>query len=302
MVSATDKHTEKNSKDMQLDTNSLFVPKLKETLFAGRLAGEIIREIDSWNDDGKRKKAQLALEMLKGFDGNMAVDSGGAALTGALLNCATRNIFLDELGPQGSRTWSAFLVINNESYNATCDHILVRGDESPFWDDLKTQGKETKAQILARSLADAVAALESLAGNDPKKWNWGILHTSVWETEASKMTDRMGIVERLVMKALWPYFNRGPYPAPGDVFTLNVSQYTMGENFDTWLIPEMRMIVDFSKNDPMCGVNSSGQSDNPSSPHYDDGIQVWRRGDYIEFPFREEAVKAQYREALVLTP
>jgi len=62
------------------------------------------------------------------------------------------------------------------------------------------------------------------------------------------------------------------------------------------------MIVDFSKDEPMLGVNSSGQSDNPSSPHYDDGINAWRRGEYIHFPFREEAVKAQYREVLVLTP
>jgi acyl-homoserine-lactone acylase len=167
---------------------------------------------------------------------------------------------------------------------------------------VKTSGKETKVQILALSLADAVTILESSMGSDPKEWRWGILHTSVWETEASKMADRMGAVERVAMKMLWSYFNRGPYPAPGDIFTLNVSQYTMGENFDTWLIPEMRIIVDFSQDEPMYGVNSSGQSDNPSSPHYDDGINAWRRGEYIRFPFREEAVKAQYREVLVLTP
>jgi len=302
MVSATSRHSVKTCKDMQLDTHSLFVPKLKDTLLTGKFAGEIIQEIKGWKDEGRREKAQLALTMIKDFDGNMRTDSKGAALVGALLHCATKNIFLDELGPEGSRAWSAFLVINNESYNATCDHILIRGDESPFWDDVKTSGKETKVQTLALSLADTVTILESSMGRDPNEWRWGILHTSVWETEASKMADRMGAVERVAMKTLWSYFNRGPYPAPGDVFTLNVSQYTMGENFDTWLIPEMRMIVDFSKDEPMLGVNSSGQSDNPSSPHYDDGINAWRRGEYIRFPFKEEAVKAQYREVLVLTP
>jgi acyl-homoserine-lactone acylase len=302
MASATYRHTVKTCKDMQLDTYSLFVPKLKDTLLTGKLAGEIIQEINGWKDEGRREKAKLALTMLKDFDGDMRTDSKGAALVGALLHCATRNIFLDELGPEDSKAWSAFLVINNESYNATCDHILIRGDESPFWDDVKTSGKETKVQILALSLADAVTILESSMGSDPKEWRWGILHTSVWETEASKMADRMGAVERVAMKALWSYFNRGPYPAPGDIFTLNVSQYTMGDNFDTWLIPEMRIIVDFSQEEPMYGVNSSGQSDNPSSPHYDDGIHAWRKGEYIRFPFREESVKAQYREALVLTP
>jgi acyl-homoserine-lactone acylase len=52
----------------------------------------------------------------------------------------------------------------------------------------------------------------------------------------------------------------------------------------------------------MFGVNSSGQSDNPSSPHYDDGIKAWRNGEYIPFPFKEAALKAQYQKVLVLTP
>jgi acyl-homoserine-lactone acylase len=302
MASATTGHTARTCMDMQLDTHSLFVPKLKAILLSGELAGEISREINSWKDSGKRRKAQLALDMLRNFDGDMQTGSSGAALVGVLLNCTTRNIFLDELGPEDSRAWKSFLVMNNESYNATCDHLLIRGDESPFWDDVRTPEKETKAQIIARSLADAVTLLESKLGADPGTWSWGALHTYVWETESSKMAPRMGFVERVAMNGLWSYFNRGPYPAPGDIFTLNVSAYTMGNNFDTWLIPAMRIIVDFSQDEPMFGVNSSGQSDNPSSPHYDDGIKAWRNGEYIPLPFKEEAVNAQYRDILVLTP
>ena len=193
-------------------------------------------------------------------------------------------------------------MINNESYNATCDHILVRGDESPFWDNTGTPEKETKAMILARSLADASAFMESRQGSDHQAWNWGGLHTYVWETEASKMAPHMGFLERTAMRMLRPYFNRGPYPASGDYFTLNVAGYMMGRDFDTWLIPAMRIIVDFSLEEPMYGVNSSGQSDNPSSPHYDDGITAWRTGKYLTFPFGREAVRAQYRDVLVLTP
>jgi acyl-homoserine-lactone acylase len=64
----------------------------------------------------------------------------------------------------------------------------------------------------------------------------------------------------------------------------------------------MRMIIDFSQEDTMISVNSSGQSDNPSSPHYDDGIQAWRDGKYIPFPFKDDAVKAQYKDVLRLIP
>ena len=51
---------------------------------------------------------------------------------------------------------------------------------------MKTALKETKATIIAESLFDAVSSLESRQGSDPAKWNWGALHTYVWETEASK--------------------------------------------------------------------------------------------------------------------
>ena len=37
----------------------------------------------------------------------------------------------------------------------------------------------------------------------------------------------------------------------------------------------------------LIGINSSGQSNNPSSPHYDDGITAWREGRYKDFPFKE---------------
>lgn len=302
MALATNRHTLSTSMDMQLDTRSTFVPKLQRVLDEADLSGGIHREIASWKDERARSKALRALAMIRGFDGDMSGGSAGAAVTGALLHCVTRNAFIDELGPEESRAWKAFLVVNNESYNATCDHLLVRGDESPFWDDAGTPETETKAMILARSLADAAGLLESRLGRDPLAWTWGTLHTYAWETETSRMAPRMGLLERTALRLLRPYFDRGPYPAPGDYFTLNVSGYTMGRDFDTWLIPAMRMVVDFSLDEPMFCVNSSGQSDNPSSPHYDDGIRAWLRGEYLPFPFGDDAVRDRYTDILTLTP
>jgi acyl-homoserine-lactone acylase len=112
----------------------------------------------------------------------------------------------------------------------------------------------------------------------------------------------MGFLNQMALNVLWSYFNRGPYPAPGDYFTLNVSGYTMGNDFDTWLIPSMRIIVDFSQEEPMLAVNSSGQSDNPSSPHYDDGVKAWRDGRYLSFPFKEKNVKVQYKDVMIMQP
>ncbi len=302
MATASDKHTAQTCMNMQLDVRSLFVPKLKDAILTGQLAEAIEKEIGGWTDEKKKADARLALAILKDFDGDMKSDSKGAALTGAFLDAATKNIFFDELGPAGSQAWKSFLIVNNESYNATCDHLLVRGDESPLWDNIKTPEKETRAQVIARSLADGAASLEKALGGDSTKWKWGALHTYTWETDTSKMAPRLEPFTRTVMKMLWPYFNRGPYAAQGDMFTLNVSMYMMGLDYKTWLVPSMRMVVDFSQEEPMRAVNSSGQSDNPSSPHYEDGIRAWRDGTYIPFPFRKDAIDGQYRDVLRLNP
>ncbi len=302
MIRSIGGHGARTSMSMQLDVHSAFVPKLKGVFLQGEPAAAISREIEAFKDPKERERARLGLALLRNSDGDMGADSGAAALVGAFLHCVTRAVFLDELGPEDSTAWQAFLDLDNQNYNATCDHVLVRGDESPFWDDIRTPRKETRAYILARSLADAAALCESRLGKDVKSWRWGSLHTYLWETEAYRMMRHSSLPERIVMGLLRPYFNRGPFDAPGDHFTLNVAAYTMGRDFDVWLIPAMRLVVDFGLEEPMYAVNSSGQSDNPSSPHYADAIPLWCKGGYIPFPFRDPALHSRFKDVTVLSP
>lgn len=303
MLAASDRHTPESCKAMQLDVRSPLAFKLRAVLDDHTLSQQIGAEIDGWPDAGRRRRARQVWSRLRAFDGGMRADSADAALLSAFVNRLTWNLFADEIDPdENPDAWDAFLVLNSESYNATSDHLLVRGDESPFWDDIRTPAGETKAVIIARSLAAASEFLAHALGDEGEQWRWGALHTYAWETDTAKMAPRMGFFKRLALKLIGPYFNRGPYPAAGDPFTPNVSNYTIGGSFDTWIIPSMRMIVDFSREEPMLAVNSSGQSDNPSSPHYDDGIAAWREGKYIAFPFKEENVKRRYTQVLVLLP
>lgn len=302
MITASPAHTLESSMGMQLDAQSSFVPKVRGLFLEGALSRDISREIDSWEDRRRKDRAREALDMLRNCDGIMSCDSKNALITGALMHAVTINTFLDELGPEESRAWKAFITSNNASYCATTDHLLVRGDESPFWDDVSTPEPETKARILARSLADAIVFAEDTLGADRSRWTWGALHTYRFRTESSKMAPHLGFFQRKAMQALAPYFNRGPFPAPGDHSTLNVSAYTIGRDFDTWLIPAMRMVVDFSREEPLCIINSTGQSDNPVSPHYDDGIRAWLQGSYQPMPFARDAAERQYHRVLVLAP
>lgn len=302
MITASSAHTLKSSMDMQMDVRSSFAPKVRRLFLEGPLSRDISREIDSWEDQGLKDRAREAIDMLRTCDGLMACDSENALVIGALMQTVTANTFLDELGPEKSPAWKAFITCNNASYCATTDHLLIRGDESPFWDDVSTPEPDTKARILARSLAHAIVLAEDTLGVDRGRWTWGALHTYRFRTESSKIAPHLGFFQRKAMQAMAPYFNRGPFPASGDHSTLNVSAYTMGRDFDTWLIPAMRMVVDFSREEPLYIINSTGQSDNPVSPHYDDGIHAWLQGSYQPMPFARDAAEMQYDQVLVLAP
>ena len=158
-------------------------------------------------------------------------------------------------------------------------------EDSPFWDDAKTAQKEDKPTVLARSLVAAVNAAEQSMGPDHKAWQWGKLHHYVWRNAEGQTV-------------------RGPIAAGGDHTTLNMAAYNMGAgDFEATVIPAMRMIIDFGQIEPMMAQNSTGQSSNPASPHYADGIDPWLKGQYLSFPMQPQNFDKVYgKTRLTLTP
>jgi acyl-homoserine-lactone acylase len=300
-LAGSGKHDSASMIAMQYDQTSLFVAKL-QTMFAAPGMAEGLKQAIAALPAAERANAEYAYARLNAFDGKLAADSADAALYGAFLQQSARQIFLDELGPDTQPAWQAFVEAANKSYSAQADHLLGR-DDSPFWDDIGTAQQEDKPTILARSLAAAVTFTEAKLGHDRSAWQWGRLHTYEWRSESSRLAPYMSASQRAGINSLKDYLDRGPYPAGGDHSTLNVSAYSWGQDFDTWLIPAMRMVVDFGREEPLIGVNSSGQSGNPASPHYADGIEAWRKGRYMSFPFQPKNLDKVYgSKRLLLTP
>lgn len=286
---------------MQYDQTTPFADKLKKMLTAPGMAKPLQAAIDGL-PEADRAKAREAYGRLLGFDGRLSATSADAALYELFLQESSKQIFLDELGPEDSASWQAFVANADVSYSAQADHLLSRED-SPFWDDVRTPQKEDKAQILARSLAAAVTQGDSLLGGDRKAWQWGTLHTYRFRADASKLAPLLDTAQRLGLSAASGTLDRGPYPAGGDHTTLNTSAWHWGQNFDTFLIPSMRFIVDFAQAEPMMGLNSTGQSGNPVSAHYADGIDAWLKAQYVSFPLqRQNFDKAYGTERLTLVP
>jgi len=305
VISKNRHHTWKDSVSLQADQYDEVVARFKAILFDSPLGDDIQKRISGWEDAGKKADAECALSVFSVFDGNMTPDSAGAALWGIFGNVFIHNLFEDELGPEDGALWKNFSGLFTGIYGSDQDHLLGRPD-SPFWDDIRTEKIETKADIIADSLADAVKYARRRMGKDPGKWRWGDIHTYSWRTTTTQMMPFLPFFQRCGAWFISKYTDRGPYPAGGDFDTINVAGFHKAADkpagFDVWLIPAMRMVVDFSGKEPLFLVNSGGQSGNPAGNHYDDGIKVWLSGRNRRMPFTDEGISAHYTRVMMLKP
>jgi penicillin amidase len=143
---------------------------------------------------------------------------------------------------------------------------------------------QARDDIMARSFVAAIAQLVKDRGADMSRWPWGATN-----------------VLRLHSMTQNPALDRGGIPVPGDEFTLgpgaNGSEVTGGASW--------RMVVDFSELGHSFGMYPGGQSEDPTSPHYDDQIKPWAEGRYLPlyfYPSPQAFQAGQVESVLVLEP
>ncbi|MNI54155.1 Acyl-homoserine lactone acylase QuiP precursor [compost metagenome] len=272
---------------LQNDQQTLLADKLKQMFDAPGMAQPLKQAIDAL-PAAQRDKARDALARLKAFDGRLSPVSADAALYELFLQEVALQTFLDDLGPQSGTAWQAFVSNARLSYSAQADHLLGRED-SPFWDDRTTAQKEDKPAILARSLAAAVDAGTAQLGADRRAWQWGKLHQYRWPAPA--------------YHGLGDALSRSPQAAGGDFSTLALTPYAWGSDFDTRLPASARMIVDFGQAEPLQVLTSTGQSGNPASAHYNDGLDAWFKGRFMSLPLQPQHFARAYgNQRLTLVP
>lgn len=286
-LASTGRHDSRSLMALQNDQVTPLAAKLKQMFDAPGMAQPLQQAIDAL-PAAQRDKARDALARLKAFDGRLSPVSADAALYELFLQAVTRQTFLDDLGPESGPVWQAFASNAQLSYSAQADHLLGRED-SPFWDDRNTPQKEDKPTILARSLADAIDAGTAQLGADRRAWQWGKLHQYRWPAP-----NYVGLGDNL---------SRSPLAAGGDFSTLALTPYAWGSNFDTHLPASARMIVDFGQAEPLQVLTSSGQSGNPASQHYSDGLEAWFKGRFMSLPVQPQNFGRAYgNQRLTLVP
>lgn len=144
---------------------------------------------------------------------------------------------------------------------------------------------------LESALETIASRLERELGNDTARWAWGLVRPL-------PLAHRFG-----EKKPLDRVFNRGPLPGYGDGTTVNQA------GFEYWkplrhstVTAHLRAVIEVGDWSAARFVLLGGQSGNPLSPHYDDMIPLWQRGEGVPIRWDEPDVEAATRHVLVLSP
>jgi penicillin amidase len=167
--------------------------------------------------------------------------------------------------------------------------FLTRANpESKWFDHAPRYGvrgsSQSRDDTVVYSFAQAIEQIIKDRGADMSRWQWGATN-----------------ILRLHSMTQNPALDRGGIPVRGDEFTLgpgaNGGEVTGGASW--------RMVVDFSDLGHSFGMYPGGQSEDPTSPHYDDQMKPWAEGRYLPlyfYPSPQAFQAGQVESVLVLEP
>jgi len=270
LLEELDTPTAEDYRRMQMDVHSLQADTILPRLFAY-----------SFEDE----KAAAALQMLNGWDREVRADSPGAAVYEVFLNQFVRALLEDELGenlfPYFHITLKKYLIHD----------VILDRPESTLWDRKDTPARETPQQILEMALSKTYTRLEEQLGSNPRRWEWGKLHYYYWKHAGGNGWFKAWLL------------NIGPVPAAGDFNTVNCNAFipTRGE-YKVTMLPGVRMIIPLGDVNAMKINMPLGQSGQPGHEHYDDLVESWAAGEWLDFPVKRADVEAATAAQLVLSP
>ena len=260
--------------ELQLDHHSLPWRELRDTLLAAPAS----------DDD-----ATLALELLRGWDGDLAPESTPAAIFELTLERLIDRA-VSAKAPHGAR-WARGA--GTEPLRPQTEFVLRRTSH------LVRLLREQPAGWLGRpwpeevsgALSAAVRLLREKHGPNPADWAWGSVRP-------------LTLVHALGrQRALAKVFNIGPLPGWGDGTTLAMAALDPFDPLANPLyIPMLRMTVDVGDWEASRFAICGGQSGNPLSRHYQDQLPYWQSGEGIPIAWSAASVAQAAVTTLTLEP
>jgi penicillin amidase len=258
LLSAEGKHSVETFRRMQADTRS-------------RLAREMLPFALAAKPD--KPEGQQALDLLRGWNGDMRVDSAPALVFASWYRELTRLVYADELDDIFRESWDI---------RAPFMMSVMKGEGAyaKWCDDVRTPVVETCAELAGLAMDFAAKDLRKRYG-DPAGWRWGIAHFAAGDHRP------FGFVPVLAR-----FFNVSP-PTAGDAYSVDVGHYYIRDEarpFASRHAPSLRAIYDFSDLDQSLFMHSTGQSGNVLSPWYSNFADRWARVEYFTIPTKRTAI------------
>lgn len=240
-------------------------------------------------DAGPTMETRQALDLLREWNGHVSIDSPAATvyelflaeMAGRIARAKAPRTFAVVLG----EALGPFVPFNFLCYRRTGHLARLLREQPDGW----------FARPWCDEIADALSAvmhrLRTDHGDDSSGWAFGRLRTLTLHHPISRK------------RWLAPFFNLGPFPFGGDADTINqgaVMPLNPLASVDN--IASLRTVIDVGAWSNSRFSLPGGQSGNPLSPHYDDLLSLWLRGEGVPIAWTEEEVRQATIHTLELTP
>jgi penicillin G amidase len=281
LLQSRPRFTVRDFQNMQTDVYSVQAESLQPYMILAEgvdmLERRIVRELETWNFF-------------------MEVDSFAAAAYQVMRIHLLDLVFGDKLGPlhRHFKGISFSNIFSASAFSGKASLTLARlleQEESWWYHDASTGQPRTRQQVLNLALKQTAVTLRDLIGQDPRKWAWGKVH----QVEFNHLFGRGRFLRAM--------FNRGQYPIGGDEDTVWMTASDLQMPFGlVRTSATYRQVLDVGDWDRSTAVLSTGQSGQPTSPHYADMIELWREGDQHPMLWTRRAVDAATAATLWLRP
>lgn len=225
-----------------------------------------------------------AIHLLRDWDGKLDAFSAPAALYEVLARKIIERMLAGQLDGFEERVrgkWPGG-VWEFHAWEWMVD--LLDQPASPWWGP----GRDS---LLLEALRESVEFLSGTLGPEMAAWQWGALHQLTFPHILGRK------------KPLDQVFERGPYAVGGDGGTVWATTTSLFDlSHQSMVGPPFRFTIDMADPDHARVIFVPGQSGNPASVHYDDGIEDWFEGKYHVLWFRREEVERAARARLLLKP
>ena len=249
------------------------------SLAAVRLLPVLLALAEPANDTGR-----AALAMLGAWDGTMGRGSTEALIYMAWLRELMHVLFADELGDVFEDYWKIRTEVIHRALS-----------QRPGWCDNVTTAstQETCGEAVSRALKISLEFLAVTYGHDMEDWRWGEAHAVHMQSRVLGKVPAIGSWFEIDM------------PSGGEKETVKAGGFDVADEERPFAQNHgagYRAVYDLANPERSVFIQSTGQSGNPLSSHYEDYAEAWRDGRYLPMLTDRAQVEEDALGTLVLSP